>query len=142
MTAPRRGLVTAPYNERGDLMDYVSTVDPHEWRDNTPFSAVMKLQGAERGYSAAHFIWHDEHGHRFTMFMTDITHLVQTANVHKGTVDSWWVACKRGRNYGVRLATADELSAAAHLGGNAEDCPPCATDYPGYPYLCPATVMS
>jgi hypothetical protein len=141
----RTRLEKAPFDQWGGLMEYVGTVEPHEWRENKPFSALLAIEGIERGMSAARFIWHADGGRTFPMFMTDMVDLLKNApNLCKGTVHTWWMVQKRGQNYGVRLARPEELAEAGHTGGNAEDCPACKayglSKIP-YPWLClgPAT---
>ncbi|MGW9067860.1 hypothetical protein ACWGQT_00210 [Streptomyces yangpuensis] len=137
----RTRLAKVPYNRDGDLMDYVGTYPDrvHEWRRNRPFRALLVLQGSERGMSAARFIWHNgEGGHAYKMFMTDMTDLVKNApNIYKGTVDTWWIAQKRGKNYGIRLADQDDFKAAGHTGGVRETCRACDDTNPAYNNLCP-----
>ncbi|PPS89528.1 hypothetical protein [Streptomyces sp. MH60] len=134
----RTRLAKAPYRSNGSLMDWVGTVEPHEWRDNKPFPAMLILQGTERGMSAARFVWHSDKGHVYKMFMTDMVSLVQNAtNLYKGTADTWWVVQKRGKNYGIRLADNDDLKHAGHVAGPKADCPACEGVAYGYESWCP-----
>lgn len=137
----RTRLAKAPYNQLGSLMDYVDSYPGHvhEWRKNEPFTAMLVLQGTERGMSAARFVWHNSQGgHAYMMFMTDMVDLVKsTNNLYKGAVDSWWIAQKRGKNYGIRLAHQDDFRAAKHTGGARETCRACDDTNPKYNVLCP-----
>ncbi|MGW7100347.1 hypothetical protein [Streptomyces sp. NPDC054838] len=137
----RTRLAKAPYNRNGDLMDYVDSYPDrvHEWRPNRPFRAMLELHDGERGMSAARFVWHStEGGHVYKMFMTDMTDLVKHApHIYKGTVDTWWIAQKRGRNFGIRLAIQDDFKAAGHTGGNRKTCRACDGTTPTYNNLCP-----
>lgn len=79
-----------------------------EWRPNEPFEAALRIVGTERGRSAAHFIAeHTETGVRYTVFMTDLLHIVQNGVIERGVISGTWVGCKRGQNYGIRLVTED-----------------------------------
>ncbi|MFD7835552.1 hypothetical protein [Streptomyces sp. NPDC059761] len=137
----RTRLAKAPYNRDGDLMDYVDSYPDrvHEWRRNRAFRALLVLHDSERGMSAARFVWHNsEGGHIYKMFMTDMTDLVKNApNIYKGTVDTWWIAQKRGKNYGIRLAAQDDFKADGHTGGARDTCRACDGTNPAYNNLCP-----
>lgn len=129
---PAKSKVTeAPYAENGSLMhfpedhyDYSSavrlqtgfgwktpprTVGP-AWRPNVPFTATLRLAESRRGRSAAYFIWHDEDDREFPMFISDMLLLVQSGVSIKpgGMVSTRWMATKRGANYGIRHAAAEE----------------------------------
>jgi hypothetical protein len=76
-----------------------------DWRPNEPFRAVMEFVGMSRGRSAANFDLKDEHGIPYTMFMTDVLDLMKRHSIKKGKTDRLeWAFCKRGQNYGVKLA--------------------------------------
>lgn len=128
---PAKSKVTeAPYTENGDLMhfpensyDYSDavrletgygwevpprTVTP-DWRPNVPFAKTLRLVETRRGRSAAYFIWHDEDGREFPMFISDMLGLVQSGvAIAGGTVTTRWMVTKRGANYGIRHAAAEE----------------------------------
>lgn len=134
----RTRLAKAPYTSSGSLMDWVGTVEPHEWRDNKPFPAMLILQGSRRGMSSAQFVWRSDKGHVYNMFMTDMVGLVQSANnLYRGTADTWWIVQKRGKNYGIRLADNDDLKHAGHVAGPKTDCPACEGVAYGYESWCP-----
>jgi hypothetical protein len=130
----------APFYADGSLMHFVHRdSDVAEWRDNEPFHEMLTLDGAVRGMSAARLRWYAEGGRRFEMFLTDLVDMInRTPNLYKGAISGWWMVSKRGRNYGIRLATDEELSKAGHTGGNGEDCPACQGANLPYPFLCPA----
>jgi hypothetical protein len=87
---------------------------PPDWRPNTPFLATLTLEGMIRGRSAAYFDWHDEDGRSYPMFLTDLVDLMKSAHVVQcGVVTAWWMAAKRGQNYGIRLADRVEIAKAA-----------------------------
>jgi hypothetical protein len=66
--------------------------------------ATLTISDMHRGRSAAYFECVDEGGHRFPLFMTDLLEVVRALDIRRGTVAGRWVVCKRGQNYGVRLA--------------------------------------
>ncbi len=76
-----------------------------EWRDNEPFLATLRLEGIERGRSAARFVWQREDtGSTFPMFMTDMLALAKSdAGISSGIAEGWWIVMKRGQNYGIAL---------------------------------------
>lgn len=98
---------------KGSLQHYVWPPDfahleygneGEEWRDNVPFTATLECTGMESGYSAKYTWWKDEEGHRYPMFVADIVHLVQNADITGGKVwDTQWIVRKRGQNYGIRI---------------------------------------
>ncbi|MCX4799682.1 hypothetical protein OG497_38145 [Streptomyces sp. NBC_01242] len=137
----RTRLAKAPYNTYGDLMVNIPSRpgDVPEWRENKPFRAMLILDDTERELSSARFVWHNSHGgHAYRMFMTDMANLVKSANnLYKGSADTWWIAERRGKNYGIRLADQDDLKAARHTGGARETCRACDDTNPKYETLCP-----
>lgn len=136
----KTGLKRAPFNSTGNLMTYVNgyAQNVHEWRDNKPFPAMLVLEGITRGMSAARFVWHSDKGRKFEMFMTDAADLMKgRAPLYAGTVDTWWMIVKRGKNYGVRLADNDDLQRAGHLSGPKVDCPACQGVTYSYESWCP-----
>jgi hypothetical protein len=81
-----------------------------KWRDNTPFEARLALAGMRRGRSAAYFMFTDEDGHEYPMFMSDLETLLCSPGGVAGGITGGqscprWVVQKRGQNYGIRLAT-------------------------------------
>lgn len=124
----RTRLAKAPYDQHGSLINYV-TRHPgqvHEWRENKPFPESLLLTGTTRGMSAARFTWSAAGVRTFEMFMTDAADLMANGTIFKGSVDTWWIVQKRGTNYGIRLATQDDLKDAGHTSGPKADCSACA----------------
>lgn len=122
----------APYNGKGDLQHYPSTwwtanpgtgkSDLHspEWRDPSPFRAVLVYEGYARGRSAAYFMWrHQITGTRYPMFMTDLDEMLRTRTIPVQGVHATWIECKRGSNFGIRVATAAEIEAFREAGSIA-----------------------
>ncbi|MFE6000355.1 hypothetical protein ACFQ6C_26400 [Streptomyces sp. NPDC056454] len=136
----RTRLAEAPYNQSGDLITYVGTNPDrvHEWRPNTPFPTMLILEGTTRGMSAARFVWRSDKGHRYEMFMMDAVDLMKRdAPIWHGTADTWWMVQKRGKNYGIRRATHDDLKTAGHVPGPKSDCRACDGVAYGYESWCP-----
>ena len=75
-----------------------------EMRPIVPFKARLTLQGSVRGRSAAFFLWHDEAGREFPMFMKDMLDLLLAEVVERGAVEGTWTVRKRGSNYGIAMA--------------------------------------
>jgi len=99
-------LAKAPFSPNGDLLTYVhmsyTPADTVEWRDNVPFTATMTLTGTTRGRSAARFVFKDEAGHRYEMFMASMLELLTTRGCAVGgIVSGTWIIVKRGSNYGL-----------------------------------------
>lgn len=127
-------VIEAPYTESGSLMHFPESrmdyseavrldvghgwkVPPREvgpdWRPNVPFAATLRLVDTRRGRSAAYFIWYDETGAEFPMFITDMLALVQSGvAIAGGTVSTRWMVTKRGANYGIRHAGPEEVGRA------------------------------
>lgn len=112
----------APYDRNGNLMHYPETQRwyddeqrheaPPEWRTPEPMRAVLVYEGYARGRSAAYFIWrHSITGTRYPMFMTDLDEMLRTRTIPQVGVHATWIECKRGSNYGIRVATAAEIEA-------------------------------
>lgn len=105
----------APFDVDGNLMHYPHTrwrynqetgerreVKP-EWREVVPFPKTLKYKGYARGYSAAYFLWEDADGHVYPMFLTDLDTLLKHGYTNS-VIMGLWIVCKRGQNYGIRLA--------------------------------------
>lgn len=114
----------APYDVKGSLQHYPQgwwvvhpptgerTFTGPYWRDPRPFRAVLVYEGYARGRSAAYFMWrHATTGARYPMFMTDLDEMLRTRTIPIQGVHATWIECKRGQNYGIRVATAAEIEA-------------------------------
>jgi hypothetical protein len=112
----------APYGPKGDLQHYPQIwwtgdfgsgereLHEPDWRSPTPFRAVLVYEGCARGRSAAYFLWrHQITGTRYPMFMTDLDDMLSSRTIPKQGVDATWIECKRGQNYGIKIATAAEI---------------------------------
>jgi hypothetical protein len=85
-----------------------------EWRTPQPMRAVLVYEGYARGRSAAYFVWrHSITGTRYPMFMTDLDDMLRARTIPLQGVLATWIECKRGSNYGIRIATSAEIEAQA-----------------------------
>lgn len=96
----------APLAADGSLVSYARY--EQTLTEVAPFAATLTIQSIVRGRSAAHFIWTDEQGRTWPMFMTDMVALLEHGVEEGGSVTSTWAVQKRGANYGIRLAKKDE----------------------------------
>jgi hypothetical protein len=104
------GPIKAPFDKEGALMHYARYgygpdhyYGAHEWRVPEPIALRLTLEQTERGRSAAYFIWLDDEGRRWPMFMTDLAHLLHHGTVAQGVADGMWIPRKRGENFGLRF---------------------------------------
>lgn len=80
------------------------------WQPIEPFHATLTVTGMSRGRSAAYFQWTGG-GRTFPMFMVDMLSLILATEIDHGTVSGRWIVCKRGQNYGIKLAaTTDDVT--------------------------------
>lgn len=103
--------IQVPFGKDGALMHYARPgygpevyFGAQEWRPATPIALRLTLSHTERGRSAAYFVWTDEQGRRWPMFMTDIADLLQEGTVVKGVCEALWMPRKRGQNFGLSYA--------------------------------------
>lgn len=107
---------TVPFSDKGDLLTYVHGNGhgilagtrygsvPATWKANFSFKAVLELEGMTRGRSAARFIWADQNGCKYEMFMADMVELIQSGvTIERGHCDATWTFTKKGQNYGVKV---------------------------------------
>ena len=110
----------APFGPKGDLQHYptpwweanLSTGErvrhAPEWREVASFPMVLRYKGYARGRSAAYFLWEDADGHEYPMFLADLDTFLKRGYMN-GPVMAIWIVCKRGANYGIRLANDKDL---------------------------------
>lgn len=94
-----------PFDASGNLLNYAETYGcyaPKEWRDNYEFSGSLSFKDFRRGRSAANAILEDKEGHTYTMFLTDFKAAIPY--MVNGKITGRFTFCKRGANYGVKLA--------------------------------------
>lgn len=99
-------LLKYPVDASGSLLHFpeVPFSEPM-WLNNEPFVATFNYREIQRGRSAAYFIWVDNEGRTFPMFMTDMADLIKNCTIVNGVVKGKWQVRKRGMNYGIALVT-------------------------------------
>ncbi|EGL19848.1 MULTISPECIES: hypothetical protein [unclassified Paenibacillus] len=75
-----------------------------EWIDNKVFDDILTFTGYGRGRSSAVMHFSGSTGAEYNMFLTDTEDLIKAKDIVDGRVKAQWTFCKRGRNYGIRLA--------------------------------------
>lgn len=102
----KKGDYSIPFDAAGNQVHYPDwwsmEREPGEWRENFVFSDTLTYAGYQRGRPAAYFKFTRESGASVTMFLTDFEDIVP--NMAHGKVTGRWTFCKRGQNYGVRMA--------------------------------------
>lgn len=100
----------APYDRYGNLIGFPGQNPPFVWRANIPFRATLRLLEVKRFVSSARATWRDtETGVRYPMLLPDLSELLVMGSICQGVSTNWWMVEQRGRNFGIRLATEDEL---------------------------------
>ena len=104
-----------PFNQSGNLCRYCETWALKDgtitMRDNFVFHDTMEIEGYGRGRSAAYFSLKSTTTNKtYDMFLTDFFALIHDCVVTNGIVEANWTFCKRGQNYGMRLATPEEAA--------------------------------
>jgi hypothetical protein len=91
-------------------------VEPPEWRDNVPFQMTLEINSMRSGRSAKYIIltpFEPLDGKEdicFPMFVSDVVEVAMLGRwLPGGVVAGWFMVAKRGQNYGVRLATLEEI---------------------------------
>lgn len=97
---------------KGTLIAYPTSTRDVEWVSNKVFKETLNYIGFSRGRSSATFVFKDGTGAEYPMFMKDMDELLSTKNIDEGRVSGFWTFCKRGQNYGIRLATEKEIKKA------------------------------
>lgn len=99
-----------PFDRNGDLEHYPSF--DSQWRDNIVFLASMELvPGVTTGRSAKYLHVIDvESNITYPMFVADLLDAITRGTVRQGIFPAtYWKVQKRGQNYGLRRAKADEI---------------------------------
>jgi hypothetical protein len=113
------GEYKVPYDARGNLLHY-ACIDKYfnednsttQLRDNAVFLASMEIQeGITRGRSAKYVHLKDvESGALYPMFVVDLVDAISRGSVRQGIFPAtYWRVQKRGQNYGIRRAKANEI---------------------------------
>lgn len=75
-----------------------------EWIENKVFEDTLTFIGYERGRSSAVMRFKGSDGAEYNMFLTDTDDLIKSEDIIGGKVTAKWTFCKRGENYGIKLA--------------------------------------
>ncbi|MCC2249015.1 hypothetical protein JUJ52_03460 [Virgibacillus sp. AGTR] len=100
-----QGLAGKPDKVKNSLMMYDGYVDQNvNYVENRVFNETLTYTGYGRGRSSAVFYFKDSTGATYQMFMTDMDALLSSKDLIDGKVTGTWKYCKRGKNFGIKLA--------------------------------------
>lgn len=92
------------FNEKFNSGKYIE-VDEVVWKPNFEFNDKLKYLNYTRGRSSAKIHFKSEiTGKEYEMFLTDFDDLMNGQGFNKNIVESIFTFCKRGANYGIKLA--------------------------------------
>lgn len=75
MTQPK---LKFPYRADGSVPHFPKEwEEKYTWKESEPFKAKLTLEDMARGRSAAYFIFKNENGAVFTVFMTDLVTMIR-----------------------------------------------------------------
>lgn len=94
---------------KGSLEYYPFNDTNLEWVKNKVFEETLEYIGYSRGRSSATFQFKDSTGADYSIFMKDMNDLLMTKDIINGEIKGFWTYCKRGKNFGIRLATEKEM---------------------------------
>ena len=102
----QQGLAGKPHEVKGSLLSHAHYIDEDnvEFVENRIFDETLTYAGYGRGRSSAVFYFTDSTGAAYQMFMTDMDDLLKKCDLIDGNVNGTWTYCKRGQNYGIKLA--------------------------------------
>lgn len=91
---------------KGSLVAYSGYTDDNiEYVENKVFDETLTYDGYGRGRSSAVFYFKDSAGATYQMFMKDMNDLLSSKDMIDGKVTGTWTYCKRGQNFGIKLAS-------------------------------------
>lgn len=94
-----------PFDENGNMQEYAGHHGGVTWIDNVPFECKLNVVGFERGRSAARVIMQcDTTGAKYPVFLSSFVEMTQQGTISHGSITGRWVGCKKGSNYGLKLA--------------------------------------
>lgn len=114
---PKTKTTEVPYLFDGSLAHYEhrgwSDGKVVQWRPNEPFHATLQIQGIRTGRSAKYLVLKAPEtaldDREFPMFVADFVNLAIDEGIPAGGIISGrWMVRKRGKNYGLRLATTED----------------------------------
>lgn len=112
---------SAPYSTNGSLQyrphvehqpdgDGGYTSVPPEWRQIKPFKARLRIDDWVLAKPTPYLTLKDRYGARYPILLGDLLEVIKTQEIDDGYVNAWWVAHKRGNNYGIRLLRDEDHS--------------------------------
>lgn len=103
----RQGLAGKPRDVKNSLITYDGYTggDNTTYVENRVFDDTLTYMGYARGRSSAVFNFKDSTGATYQMFMKDVDELLSSKNLIDGKVTGTWTYCKRGKNFGIKLAS-------------------------------------
>jgi hypothetical protein len=105
----KKGNYQIPFDKDGNQLTYPEDFGRSavaEWMDNVVFYDTLEFQRFLRGRSAAHCEFKRLSGQKVIMFLRDFEDVIP--EMFAGRIHARWTYCKRGQNYGIRLADPDE----------------------------------
>ena len=101
--------LSIPFDSDGNLLNYIlPSMDDVTWRENFEFSTIMTYCGFSRGRSSILFHFTDTQGKKYLMFVSDFDDLLNRKGLEGKTINETFTFCKKGDNYGVKLANSQE----------------------------------
>jgi hypothetical protein len=89
----------------------IKEAQEYDWREPWEFEDTFTITGYERGRSAAYVnLKSNTTSMTCTMFMSDLSHLIQNAVIKKGVVAGLWKFTKKGGNYGIQYIEPNLLT--------------------------------
>jgi len=106
----KKGDYQIPFDPDGNQQDYPTRtwrkdrpVDP-KWRDNFTFTDTLTLKTYGRGRSSITFTMSRADGKTVSVFVSDFCDMASSENFKAGSITGNFTFCKKGMNYGCRLA--------------------------------------
>lgn len=90
-----------PFDKHGNLLSYPD-YDVDQWKDNYVFKSKMTLVTYGRGRSSVVFIFKDNNGFKYPMFVSDFLDMTLAVTLDKGFVEGSFTFVKKGSNYGLK----------------------------------------
>lgn len=98
-----------PFDANGNPLNYAREYGWNriEWKDNYIFEASLVFDHFQRGRSAAHAIFNDGQGRKFTMFLAELSKAIPS--LEEGQLVGYFTFCKRGQNYGIKFLGTEQM---------------------------------
>jgi hypothetical protein len=109
----KRAVFPVPFDRHGGVLHYACGDEywaegKHQriiWGTNEPALMTLWLDGMETGRSAKYLVFKNIDGATFPVFVKDLIAMVRHPDWREGALTAKFEPCKRGSNYGIRLAT-------------------------------------